>query len=165
MRKYEPITPKIRQMLEKPLDPKTMDNDGALRLIAAVMESIRKDYVVGKTELLRKFGRGMTEAEFNELIKKQYVDYTTRMVRLYFGAMRAVRNDPYGFGTIVSPEDIFFEWDKEVEKNLSGRRVNLNHPDIKPRPILREKDYVAERSKSNSGNRELPFTKRHQLRY
>ena len=113
------ISDELRAKLDQPLDPKTMDDDGCIRLIAAFMSLIKRDYIIGKLALLRSFGRVPDEKEFHQLSHKGYIDYISRVGERYYSARRSVLNDPYGFGHVVSPEDILSEWDREVSKHYA----------------------------------------------
>lgn len=109
------MSPEIEEMLSKPLTVDTINTDGALNLIAAIFESIRKDYIYGKMTLLRFYGRDMTEAEFNQ---KSHEGHNSNIIRKYFAAKRAITRDYYGIGDSVDPEDIFSVWDVEVKRHL-----------------------------------------------
>ena len=114
------MSPEVEAMMSKPLTAETMNTDGALRLLADVFRYLRKDYIHGKLTLLRCYGRDMTEKEFNEIPMKTE-GHNSRLIRLYYDAMRTVRRDYFGVADSVLPEDIFAVWDAEVQKHLAKK--------------------------------------------
>ncbi len=104
---------------DRELNADTMDTDGALRLLSAIFETIRKDYISGKVLLLKLYGRDMPEEEYT----KQWNNdgYTSAYIRRYYAAIRSVDRDYYGIGEIISANAIFETWDKEVMKKLTAK--------------------------------------------
>lgn len=114
-------------MTDDRLTADTMDTDGALRLLSAIFETIRKDYISGKVLLLKLYGRDMPEEEYT----KQWNNdgSTSAYIRRYYAAIRSVNRDYYGIGEIISPTLIFDTWDKEVMSHLTKqerRRVEYS---------------------------------------
>ena len=123
------MSPEVEAMLSRPLTAETMNTEGALRLLADVFRYLRKDYIHGKLTLLRCYGRDMTEKEFNELPMKTE-GHNTRLIRLYYDAMRTVKRDYYGVADSVLPEDIFSVWDADVQKHLANKGKKIKEDDL-----------------------------------
>ena len=104
-------------MTDDRLTADTMDTDGALRLLSAIFETIRKDYISGKTLLIKLYGRDMAEEEYTRQWNND--GYTSAYIRRYYAAIRSVNRDYYGIGEIISPTLIFDTWDREVVENLT----------------------------------------------
>lgn len=104
---------------DKELSADNMDTDGALRLLSAIFETIRKDYVSGKALLLKLYGRDMPEEEFNAYWSQE--GNSSIYIRRYYAAIRSVNRDYYGMGEIISANAIFDTWDREVMSKLSEK--------------------------------------------
>ena len=99
------------------LKAEDMDTDGAMRLLSAIFETIRKDYISGKVLLLKLYGRDMPENEFNACWSQEGT--SSIYIRRYYAAIRSVNRDYYGIGEIISANAIFDTWDREVMNKLS----------------------------------------------
>lgn len=112
---------------DRELNADTMDTDGALRLLSAIFETIRKDYISGKALLLKLYGRDMPENEFNACWSQEGT--SSIYIRRYYAAIRSINRDYYGIGEIISANAIFDTWDREVMSKLSEnerRRVEYS---------------------------------------
>lgn len=117
----------LERLLRKQLKAEDMDTDGAMKLLSAIFENIRKDYIVGKVLLLKLYGRDMPENEFDACWSQEGT--SSIYIRRYYAAMRSVERDYYGIGEIISANAIFDTWDREVMSKLSEnerRRVEYS---------------------------------------
>ena len=107
----------IERLLRKQLKAEDMSTDGAMNLLSAIFENIRKDYIAGKALLIKLYGRDMPETEFNAYWSQEGT--SSIYIRRYYAAMRSVRRDYYGIGEVISAKAIFDTWDREVMNKLS----------------------------------------------
>lgn len=112
---------------QEELKADNMDTDGALRLLSAIFETIRKDYIAGKVLLLKLYGRDMPEEEYTRQWNND--GNTSAYIRRYYAAIRSVNRDYYGISEVISATAIFDTWDREVMSKLSKserRRVEYS---------------------------------------
>ena len=117
----------LERLLRKQLKAEDMDTDGAMKLLSAIFENIRKDYIAGKVLLLKLYGRDMPENEFNTCWSQEGT--SSIYIRRYYAAMRSVERDYYGISEVISANAIFDTWDREVMSKLSEserRRVEYS---------------------------------------
>ena len=112
------MSPEVEAMLSEPLTAENMNTDAALRLFEAIMDGIRKDYILGKTELLRIYHHDLPEKEYLERSRGRSFSCADGAIRLYFQAKRSVMNGHLGIYNFANPEDVFSKWDKEVYASL-----------------------------------------------
>ena len=129
---------------QEELKADNMDTDGALRLLSAIFETIRKDYVTGKALLLKLYGRDMSEEEFNAYWSQE--GNSSIYIRRYYAAIRSVNRDYYGISEVISATLILDTWDREVMSKLSEserRRVEYS------RQVRGEVEHDGERETNN----------------
>lgn len=120
------MSPEVAEMLSKPLDPKNMSDDGAMRLIEHIIRGIRHDYIGGKLEMLRRFHEDLSEDEFYAKANANSIGFHSyHKIELYFLARRDLLDGWYGINNIVPITDVLNSWDAEAYAYISRRRRRL----------------------------------------
>lgn len=84
-----------------------LDSEGFENLLIGMVSLAREDYVKGYRKIMDRFGRILTEDEFNKWYRstKTHVDSFIQSCRAYYSAIRFVEKDPY---------DLFMNKNEEI---------------------------------------------------
>lgn len=109
------MTPYVEEMLSKPLNPETMDNDAAVKLMSIVIGGYHRDYIWGRSQLL-KYYHDMTYEEWQKIPHRNGSKVNSWAIRLYFEAKEAILNDECGISGFVAPSAVIASWNREMER-------------------------------------------------
>ena len=108
------MSPEIASYIDKPLNPKTANDQACLKFVSMLIGGLRADYIYGKKELLRSYGN-MTYSEWNKIPHKKGNPW---MILNYFRSKQEILSDVFGIGGFYDPKDIIATWDREVDKEI-----------------------------------------------
>ena len=101
------------------------DEEGCFRLVAAVLEQTKSDYILGKVTMYRKLRKFYDEDEWNVTYRKRVGTESQRRIDLYFQSKRFIEKDPYGIiDNLGGKKTIFTYWDTKVAELIdSGKEL------------------------------------------
>lgn len=104
---------------------KHYDEEGCFKLVAAVLEQTKSDYILGKVTMYRKLGNFYEEDEWNVIYRRRLGPRAQKRIDLYFQSKRFIEKDPYGMiDSLGGKRTIFSYWDTKVTELInSGKEL------------------------------------------
>ena len=109
------MSPEVEEMLSKPMNPETMDNEACAKLMSIIVGGFKTPYIYGRLHLLKYYG-DMSYKEW--MLTPHTRGGSPWFVREYFRIKKDILNDIYGLSGFIPPEDILSAWNAEVNKKL-----------------------------------------------